>query len=196
MEGLPESPGIAESAGHCSYQAARPPCLRGRLLLRDRLQHVRWRGVVAKSFTHVDEKVFITGRKHKAATQLQRIFSQAVLFVSSGLGAAAGLQIISTQEVEQGSVAQPDRFIGKTLVVDQQREVDPGFFTEEPGITQITQANHGKTGAFLLEFFFEFAQLRDVFSAEDSTVVAKEDEHRWSALPQGTEARWIAICVR
>ncbi|HWS18194.1 MAG TPA: hypothetical protein VN223_09270, partial [Candidatus Elarobacter sp.] len=83
-----------------------------------------------------------------------------------------------------------------TLVVDQKREVDPGFFTEEPGITHITQANYGKTGAFLLELFFEFAQLRDVFSAEDSTVVAKEDEHRWSAMPQGTEARWIAVGVR
>jgi len=93
-------------------------------------------------------------------------------------------------------VAQPDRFIGKTLVVDQKREVDPGFFTEEPGITHITQANYGKTRAFLLELFFEFAQLRDVLAAEDSTVVAKEDEHRWSAMPQGTEARWIAVGVR
>lgn len=39
-------------------------------------------------------------------------------------------------------------------------------------------------GAFLLELFFEIAQLRDVLAAEDSTVVAKEDQHRWSALPQ------------
>lgn len=144
----------------------------------------------------MDEEVFIARRKHKAAAELERIFSQAVLFVSRGLGAATGLQIISTQEVEQGSVAQPDHFICKTLVVDQEREVDPGFFTEEPGVTHITQANYGKTGAFLLELFFEFAQLRDVFSAEDSTVVAKEDEHCWSALPQGTEARWIAVGVR
>jgi hypothetical protein len=167
-----------------------------RSLLRDRLQHVRWRGIVAKSLTHVDEEVFIARRKHKAAAELERIFSQAVLFVSGSLGTAAGLQIISTQKVEQGSVAQPDCFIGQTLVVDQKREVDPGFFTEEPGITHITQANYGKTGAFFLELFFEFAQLRDVFSAEDSTVVAKEDEHRWSALPQGTEASWIALGVR
>jgi hypothetical protein len=35
-----------------------------------------------------------------------------------------------------------------------------------------------------------------VLTAEDSTVVAKEDQHRWSALPQGTEACWVAIGVR
>lgn len=93
-------------------------------------------------------------------------------------------------------MAQPDHFICKTLVVDQKREVDPGFFTKKSSVTHITQANYGKTSASLLELFFEFAQLRDVFSAEDSTVVAKKDEHRWSALPQGTEARWIAVGVR
>jgi hypothetical protein len=39
-------------------------------------------------------------------------------------------------------------------------------------------------GAFLLELFFEFAQLRDMLSAEDSTIVAKEHQHGRSALPQ------------
>jgi hypothetical protein len=35
-----------------------------------------------------------------------------------------------------------------------------------------------------------------VLSAEDSTVMAKEDHHGGPALPQRAEARWFAIGVR
>jgi hypothetical protein len=37
--------------------------------------------------------------------------------------------------------------------------------------------------AFLLELGFKFAQLRDVLSAEDSTVVAKKDHYGRLACP-------------
>ncbi len=50
--------------------------------------------------------------------------------------------------------------------------------------------------AFLLELGFEFAQLRDVLSAEDSTVMAEEDHHGRSSLPQRAEPRRFAIDVR
>jgi hypothetical protein len=79
---------------------------------------------------------------------------------------------------------QSDSFISETLVVDQQWELYAGFFTEEACVAHVAQANHGESCALLLEFCFEFAQLRDVFSAEDSTVVAKEDQHGWTAFPQ------------
>jgi hypothetical protein len=38
--------------------------------------------------------------------------------------------------------------------------------------------------AFPLELGFKFAQLRDMLSAEDSTIVPKEDHHGRSAFPQ------------
>jgi hypothetical protein len=50
--------------------------------------------------------------------------------------------------------------------------------------------------AFLLELGFEFAQLRDVLSAEDSTVMAKEDHYGRRGLPQGAEACWFTVGVR
>lgn len=132
----------------------------------------------------MDKEVFISGRKHKAASKLQRIFSQAVLLVSSGLGATARLHVVSTQQMQQGSVAQAYRFIGHAFVIDQKREVDAGFLAEEAGVACIAQADHGQMSAFSFELFFEFAQLRDVLAAEDSTVVAKKHQHGWSALPQ------------
>jgi hypothetical protein len=165
-------------------------------VLRDRLQHVPGRSVVTEGLTHVDEEVFIPRRKHKTAAQLQRIFSQTMLLMSGGLGATAGLHVVSAQQMEQGRVAQSDSFIRQTLVIDQKGKLDAGLFPKEPGITHITQPNHSQASAFRLELFFEFAQLRDVLTAEDSTVVAKEDQHRGPALPQGTEACWVAIGVR
>ena len=116
--------------------------------------------------------------------------------MSSGLGATAGLHVVSTQQVEQGSVAQADSFIRNTFVVDQQREVDAGFFAEEPGIAYIAQANNRQMGAFAMELSFKLAQLRDMLAAEDSTVVAKKDQDGRAVLPQGTKTRGVAIGVR
>ena len=65
----------------CWFALLRASCLSGRFL-RDRFQHVRWRGIIAKSLTHVDEQIFVAWRKHKAAAKLQRVFAQAMLLVS------------------------------------------------------------------------------------------------------------------
>jgi hypothetical protein len=163
--------------------------------LRDRLQHVGRCGVIAKSLAHVDEEVFVSGRKHKAAAELQRILPQAMLLVSGGLRTAAGLHVVPTQQVKQGSVAQADSFVGLAFVIDQKRELDAVFFAKEFGVARVAQSNGGQVGAFPLELFFEFAQLRDMLSAEDSTIVAKEDQHGRSALPQRTEARGISVDI-
>ena len=40
------------------------------------------------------------------------------------------------------------------------------------------------------------AQLRDILSAKDSSIVAKEDEYRWSYFPKGTEADILAVWIR
>ena len=107
-----------------------------------------------------------------------------MLLVSGGLRATSGLHIVSTQQVEQGSVPQANSFVGFALVVDQEGELDAGFFAKEFGVACVTQSNGGEMRALLLELFFECAQLRDMLSAEDSTIVAKEYQHGWSALPQ------------
>jgi hypothetical protein len=172
-----------------------PLCLRGRFL-RDCFQHIGWRGVIAKSFTHVDEQIFVPRRKHKAAAKLQRIFAQAMLLVSRGLCSLTCLQVVFAKQVEQGSVTQSNSLIGFAFVINEKRKLDAGFLAKELGIAGIAQANHGEMSAFLLELDFEFAQLRDVLSAEDSTVVAKEDHYGRSTLPQRAEARWFAIGVR
>jgi hypothetical protein len=129
------------------------------------------------------EQVFVSWSKHKTAAELQRIFSQAMLLVASRFSATARMYVVSTQQVEQRSVAQSYTLICQTLVVDQEWELYAGLFPKEFRVTHIAQANRGEARAFLLELCFEFAQLRDVFPAEDSAVVAQEDQHCRPALP-------------
>jgi hypothetical protein len=50
--------------------------------------------------------------------------------------------------------------------------------------------------AFPLELGFKFAQLRDVLSAEDSTIMTKKDEDCRPSLPQGAEPRRVAVGIR
>ena len=152
-------------------------------VLGNRLQHVCWRGIVAKRLTHVDEEVFIPRCKHKAAAKLERIFSQTMLLVSCCLRSFARLQVVFAQKMKQGSVFQSQRFIGLAFVIDEKRELDAGFLAEEFGITGVAQADDSQMSAFTHELGFKFAQLRDVLSAENSTVMPKEDHHGRSTLP-------------
>jgi hypothetical protein len=92
-------------------------------------------------------------------------------------------------------MAQPDSFVGFAFVIDQEWKVDTGFLAEELGIAGIAQSNHGKACAFSLELGFKFAQLRDVLSAEDSTVMTKKDQHGRPTLPQGAEPHRVAVGI-
>jgi hypothetical protein len=161
----------------------------------NRRQQIFRRGVVAEGLTHVDEEIFVSRRKHKAAAELQRIFAQAMLFVAGSLSASAGLHVVAAQQVEQGSVAQADSFVGLPLFVDQKRELDAGLLAEEPGVAEVAQADGGKTSAFFLECRFEFAQLRDMLGAKDSTIMAKENQHRGRGFPQRSQTRCFAVGI-
>ena len=97
----------------------------------------------------MDEDIFVSRREHKTSAELHWIFAQPVLFVSCGLGATAGLRVLSAKKVEQGSALEADCLIGFTLVVDQERKINAGFFAEEAGVFGIAQADHGQVGAFL-----------------------------------------------
>ena len=119
-----------------------------------------------------------------------------MLLVSCCLCPFARLPVVFAQKVEQGSVAQADDFIGFAFVIDEKRELNARFLAEKPGIAGIAQANHGQMRAFLLELGFEFAQLRDMLFAENSTVMPKKDHHGRSGFPQGAEPRRLAVGVR
>src|SRR6476620_272722 len=92
-------------------------------------------------------------------------------------------------------MAQPDSFVSHTLFVDQQRELDACLIAEKPGIADVAQSDGGNVRAFLLEFFFECAQLRDMLAAKNSTVVTQEDQDSRTALPQGAQPGCFAFGI-
>jgi hypothetical protein len=93
-------------------------------------------------------------------------------------------------------MAQANSFVGLALVVDEKRELDAGLIAEEFRVAGIAQSNNSKMCAFLFEFFFECAQLRDMLAAKNSTIVAQEDQDGWPALPQRSQAGRLAFRIR
>jgi hypothetical protein len=169
--------------------------LKAHASLSDCLQQVFRVGIVAEGLTYVDKEVFVAGREYKAAAELQWVLAEPMLFVAGCLSAAAGLHVVTAQQMQQGSVAQADSFICHALFVDQERELDAGFIAEEPGIADVTQPDGRNVCAFLFEFFFECAQLRDMLAAKNSTIVTQEDQDGWSALPQRAQAGCLAFGI-
>jgi hypothetical protein len=112
--------------------------------------------------------------------------------VAGGTGAFAALKIVTAEEVEKVSFAEVGEFVGLAVLVDEEGEVDAGFLLEEAGVGLIAQAYGGEGGAFFAEGLLVFAQLRDVLAAEDSAVVAEEDEDGGVVFPERAEADMVA----
>jgi hypothetical protein len=60
----------------------------------------------------------------------------------------------------------------------------------------VAQANGSHPSAFIAECLFMIAQLRDVPAAEDSSVVAKEGDHRGLVGPERAESDQLSFGVR
>ena len=131
----------------------------------------------------MDKAVYISRRKNKAATKLKWIFSQAMLAHADGLGTLAGASIVSTQQMEQVGFLKAHRFVSLALIINEKREGDAGLLAEMAGITHIPQTNGCQARALLAKLLFKFAQLRNVLTAEDSTVMPEKDNHRRRITP-------------
>ena len=122
------------------------------------------------------EAVDVAGAKDEGTAELEGVAAEFVLVVSGSFGAVAALEIIAAEEVENVGFAEVSEFVGLAVGVDEEREVDAGFFLEEASVAGVAEADGGEGGVFGAEGRLVFAQLRDVLAAEDSAVVAKENE--------------------
>ena len=139
----------------------------------------------------MDETVDIAGAKYKGAAQLEGIAAEFVLAVAGGFGAFAALEIVAAEEVEEVGFAEVGELVGLAVGVDEEGEVDAGFFLEETGVASVAEADGGEGAVFGLEGRLVFAQLRDVLAAENSAVVAEENEDDGMRLPERAEANLI-----
>jgi len=99
------------------------------------------------------------------------------------LGADASFSIIASQQMKQVRFSQLHRAIRLALFVDQQRERNARFLPELLCVFRTTKPYRGQRAPARPELRFVLAQLRNMLTAEDSTVVAQKDDCRGSALP-------------
>jgi hypothetical protein len=139
-----------------------------------------------------NEQVVISWREDETGAELEGVLSETMLAVAGRFGTCPSFGVIAAEQVQQVPGFQSRGLVGSAIGIDEQRKFDAGFFAEEAGIAHVAQANGGQTGSGLAEFLFVAAQLRDVLAAEDSTVVAQEDNDRGIFLPERAEADIVA----
>jgi hypothetical protein len=135
----------------------------------------------------VGEAVDIAGAEDEGAAELEGIAAEFVLVVAGGFGALAALEIVAAEEVEQVGFGKVGQLVGLAVDVDEEGEIDAGFFPKEAGVAGVAEADGGEGGAFFAEGWLALAQLRDVFAAEDSAIVAEEDEDDGMRFPERAE---------
>ena len=139
--------------------------------------------------------VHVAGPENETPAQLKRIFPQFLLRVPGGLSAGPGLGIVFAQQVEQVGVSEFQRLVGFAFFVDQQRKADSGLVAEGASIGAVAKPDRGKGSSPFSERLLIGAQLRDVFTAENSAVMAQEYDHCRLPQPQGTEANLPPLAV-
>jgi hypothetical protein len=134
------------------------------------------------------ETVGVAGAEDEGATQLEGIAAEFVLLVAGCAGAFAAFEIIAAEEMEDVGGFKIGDFVGLAALVDEEWEVDAGFLLKDAGVVCVAEADGGEGGMFFAKGLLVFAQLRNVLAAEDSAVVAKEDEDSGIRFPERAEA--------
>ena len=152
--------------------------------------------VVAERFADVREAVDVARSEDKAPSQLKRILSRFVLAMAGCSRARTRGGVVAAKQMQQVRGFQSCGSISQPLLVDQQRKRDPRFLAEKPRVLAVPQSDGGQPGPLFLECFLVLAQLRDVFTAENSSVVAQKNDHCGPARPQGAENCFLTIAIR
>ena len=130
------------------------------------------------------EAIDIPWAKDEAAAELKGIQPNFVLTMSCGASAITALEIVAAKYVEHIGNAQVGEFVGLALFVDEQGEVDSCFFLENTRIVAVAKTDGCEGSTFVEKGLLVFAQLRDVLTAKNSSIVAKKNDDRRLALPQ------------
>ena len=86
--------------------------------------------------------------------------------------------------------------ICEPLLVDQEKKCDSGFLPEQTRIVAISQSHSSQGCPLALKGALMFAQLRDVLTAEDSTIMAKKNKNRRPLFPESSKTMVVPIAIR
>ncbi len=121
------------------------------------------------------EDVHVARAEDETSSQLEGVFPKFVLRVSGGFGASASFGIVASQKMQQVSALEFHDIICFALFVNEQGKGNSHFIAKSACVDAISKPHSGQRCAAVPENLFVLAQLRDVLAAEDSAVVAQED---------------------
>src|SRR5207247_2258094 len=153
------------------------------------------RRVVAERLAHVREAIDVPRAEDEAAAELERMLPEAMLAVSGLPGPGTGDGVVAAEEVEERGAPQAGGAVGQALLVHQQREGDPCLLAEGARVGAVPEPHRGEPRPGRAKLVLVRAQLRDVLAAEDSAVVAQEDEHPRPGLPERAEPHRVPVSV-
>jgi hypothetical protein len=85
------------------------------------------------------------------------------------------------QNVSRSQACSPIR---NSIFIDEQRELDACLFPKDTRISEIAQPDCGQLSSCIMEAGLVFAQLRDVLTTKNSSIVPQEDQNRGSSVPK------------
>ena len=141
------------------------------------------------------EAIDIPWPKDEAAAKLKGIQPKFVLTMPGGASAITALEIVAAKYVKHIGDAQVSEFVGLALFIDEQGKVDSRFFSENARIVAVPKADGCEGSTFVEEGLLVFAQLRDVLTAKNSSIVAKKNDDCRLALPQRSQANFLTKSV-
>ena len=142
------------------------------------LQQGRYGRIVAKRLAAMGEAVHIARSEDKTAAQLEWIPPELVLRMTGGFGAGARFGIVASQQVKQVRALEFHGGIGFAIFVNKQWEGNSCLLAKSAGIDAVPKPHRGEVRSAVAESLLVRAQLRDVLTAKDSTVMAQENNHR------------------
>jgi hypothetical protein len=152
-------------------------------MLVDSREHTFDRCIISERLALVREPVLVPRREDERRTQLERVFAELFLRKPACLRSLPRRRIVFAQQVKDVRFVQFRSLVGLARVIDQQREGDPGIFTEHPGVIHVAQSDRRDPDSAFLKLLLLCAQLRDVLAAEDSTIMAQKRYYRRALFP-------------
>ena len=151
--------------------------------------------VVAKRFADVREAVDVARSEDKTPSKLKWIPPRFVLAMAGCPSAHSRGGVVAAKQMQQVRGFQSRGSISQPLLVDQQGKLDPRFLAEKPSILAVPQSDGGQLGSLFLEFFLVLAQLRDVFTTENSAVVPQKNQNGRLPSPQRAKTNAPPIAI-
>jgi hypothetical protein len=142
------------------------------------------------------EAVNVSRAENKTSAKLKRIFPQLMLAKSGSPRSFPRSHVVLAHQMQQIRFAKLRNSVGLARFVDQQRKRDAGVLAKNPRVISVAQTDGCQRRAFVLEFLLMCAQLRDVLSAENSSIVPQKNNHRRLAGPQIAQPRLFPVGIR